>query len=88
MPALEEATLIQQTVCLRPVTPDDLPILGPLPGWEGAYVATGGGTKGILLAPAMARAVADLIVHGSTAIPVEMCTPSRFAAGQRGGTTS
>src|SRR4051794_11230271 len=75
MPALADATLIQQTVCLRPVTPDDLPIVGAVPGLAGAFIATGGGTKGILLAPAMARAVADLILKGTTSLPIEACSP-------------
>jgi glycine/D-amino acid oxidase-like deaminating enzyme len=81
MPAVKDATLIQQTVCLRPLSPDDLPILGPVPGVEGAYVATGGGTKGILLAPAMGRAVSDLIVKGSTTVPIAACDPARFTEG-------
>lgn len=79
MPALKEATLLQQTVCLRPVTPDDLPLLGPVPGVQGAYVATGGGTKGILLAPAMGQSIAELILKGQTSLPIEACRPDRFA---------
>ena len=79
MPSIAEASLLQQTVCLRPVTPDDLPLVGKVPGREGAYVATGGGTKGILLAPAMGRAVADLVLTGQTALPAQACDPARFA---------
>jgi glycine oxidase len=44
---------------LRPGTPDDLPILGRLPGWP-AVVATGHFRNGILLAPWTARQVARL----------------------------
>jgi glycine oxidase len=44
---------------LRPGTPDDLPILGRLPGWP-AIVATGHFRNGILLAPWTARQVARL----------------------------
>ena len=40
---------------LRPGTPDDLPILGRLPGWP-AIAATGHFRNGILLAPWTARA--------------------------------
>lgn len=79
MPSIAEASLLQQTVCLRPVTPDDLPIVGKVPGRDGAYVGTGGGTKGILLAPAMGRALADLILTGQTSIPIAACDPARFA---------
>jgi glycine/D-amino acid oxidase-like deaminating enzyme len=43
-------------------------------------VATGGGPKGILLAPAMGRAVADLILTGRTSLSVSPCAPGRFDA--------
>lgn len=78
LPSLAEAALVRQTACLRPVTPDGMPIVGPVPGWSGAYVATGGGQKGILLAPAMGRAVADLLLNGTTAIPLAGCEAGRF----------
>jgi glycine oxidase len=79
MPSIAEASLLQQTVCLRPVSPDELPIVGKVPGRDGAYVATGGGPKGILLAPAMGRALADLILSGQTSLPIGPCDPARFA---------
>jgi glycine oxidase len=78
MPSLAKATLAHQTVCLRPVTPDGLPIIGRMPDWDGVYVATGGGPKGILLAPAMGLAVADLILTGRTSLPIGSCAPERF----------
>lgn len=48
----------------RPITPDDLPIIGPVPGKPGLFVATGHGTLGITLAPTTARLLTDLIVRG------------------------
>ena len=78
MPALAQARLVRQTVCLRPVTPDGLPIVGKVPGWEGVYLATGGGPKGILLAPAMGRAVADLLLTGRTTFSIASSSPERF----------
>jgi glycine oxidase len=79
MPSLADATLVKHTACLRPVTPDGLPILGAVPGWMGAYLATGCGKKGILLAPAMGQAIADLILTGSTSLDVTPSRPDRFA---------
>jgi glycine oxidase len=81
MPSLADASLVQQTVCLRPVSPDDLPIVGEVPGWDGVYVATGGGTKGILLAPAMGQAMSELILTGRTSLSIEACSPERFVPG-------
>ncbi len=36
----------------RPATPDSLPLLGPIPGHDGLYVAAGHGMLGVTLAPA------------------------------------
>ncbi len=79
MPGIAEARLVQHTACLRPVTPDWLPIVGRATGWDNAYLATGAGKKGVLLSPAMGKAVADLITEGSTELPVEQFAPDRFA---------
>jgi len=49
---------------LRPGTPDGLPILGPLPGAEGVFLATGHYRNGILLAPWTARRVAAMMLAG------------------------
>ena len=79
MPKLSEARLVRQTACLRPASEDGLPIIGEVPGWQGVYLATGAGRKGILLAPAIARAVSDMITCGHTGLPIEGLSPDRFA---------
>jgi glycine/D-amino acid oxidase-like deaminating enzyme len=43
-----------------------LPLIGPLPQLEGAYVATGHNVWGILNAPATGEALAELICDGTT----------------------
>ena len=80
LPSLEGVASVRQTACLRPTTPDHLPIVGKAPGWEGVYLATGAEKKGILLGPAMGRAVADLIVDGETSVPIAPFAPDRFAS--------
>ena len=45
----------------RPATPDSLPLLGPIPGQDGLYVAAGHGMLGVTLAPATGVAVADMV---------------------------
>ncbi len=80
LPSMNEATLAQHTACLRPVTADGMLLLGQVPGWDGVYMATGAGRKGILLGPAMARLVTDLITQGNTALlPLDAFDPGRFA---------
>ena len=80
LPAMADATLVKHTACLRPVTPDWLPILGRTPGYENVYLATGAGKKGILLAPTIGKSIADLITTGETALPIAGFSPERFTA--------
>jgi glycine/D-amino acid oxidase-like deaminating enzyme len=63
-PALVEAKVVARQACYRPVTPDGLPLIGRVPGVEGAYVATGHSVWGVLNAPASGEALAELIVDG------------------------
>ena len=79
IPSLEDAQLVQQTACLRPLADDGKLVLGTVPDWDGVYIATGTGRKGILLGPAVGRLMADLITKGATDIPLEQFLPSRFA---------
>lgn len=79
MPAIADAELVRHTACLRPVTPDWLPIIGKAPGWDNIYLATGAGKKGILLSPGIGKAVSDLVARGTTTLPVDPFTPDRFA---------
>ncbi|MEC9013775.1 MAG: FAD-dependent oxidoreductase [Chloroflexota bacterium] len=78
-PALENAELALHTACLRPVTPDWLPVLGQAPGWENVYLATGAGKKGILLSTGIGKAVADLMTTGETTLSIQGYSPERFA---------
>jgi len=57
-PYLVDAQIIAAQACYRPVTRDGLPLLGAVPGVEGAYVATGHSVWGILNAPASGEAMA------------------------------
>ena len=79
LPVVEEGRLVRQTACLRPVTPDGLPIIGQVHGWDGVYMATGAGRKGILLSPSMALATAQLITRGKSELSVDIFSPTRFA---------
>jgi glycine oxidase len=76
--ALFHATVLGHTVGLRPDTPDHNPYIGMIRGYEGLYLAAGHAYHGILLAPATAHAVADLILNGATELPIEPFDPNRF----------
>jgi len=79
LPAMADAQVVHQTACLRPVASDGLLLLGRVPGFDSVYMATGAGRKGILLGPAMGRAVADLILTGKSPLALEAFSPARFA---------
>jgi glycine oxidase len=64
---------------LRPGTPDGLPVLGRLPGWENVWVATGHFRNGILLAPITGQIIADALISGRMAPGLEPFSPIRFA---------
>ncbi len=61
-PGLAGATVVDLRVGLRPVSGDDLPVLGPVPGWDNVHLATGHGTEGLLLGPYSAALVARCLL--------------------------
>ena len=77
-PAMEEASISWVITGLRPATPDEMPILGPVPGLEGAYIATGHMRKGITLAAMTGELIADSIVDNEPRLPIEPFSLTRF----------
>jgi sarcosine oxidase subunit beta len=79
-PALADAGIQSGWAGLRPVTPDDEPILGPVSQLRGYFNDCGWGGHGIMNAPAAGMAVAQWIVHGEpTSIDIRPFTAGRFA---------
>lgn len=76
-PALAGAAVIERWAGVRPRARSRVPLLGPLPGRPGEYIANGGFRIGFGMAPKVAEVMADLILEGRAAgIPEEF----RFAA--------
>jgi D-amino-acid dehydrogenase len=65
---------------LRPSTPDDLPLIGTVPGFENLYVATGHGMLGVTLAPATAATMVPLVLENKLPSVLEPFRVDRFAA--------
>jgi len=78
-PALEDASFDDCWAGLRPGTLDGLPILGPDGDHHGLYHACGHYRHGVLLAPATARAVADLVLGRQTSYDLAPFAVTRFA---------
>src|SRR5262249_49328886 len=77
-PGLAGFSLVEAYAGLRPGTPDGLPVLGAARDLRGLFYATGLYRSGILLAPAVAAAIADLIVDGRTTLPLRGLGPRRM----------
>lgn len=67
LPSLAELTIVEMWAGLRPATPDGLPYIGPT-SLGGYFVAAGHYRNGILLTPATARLIADILEGRSTGI--------------------
>ncbi|HEV8131127.1 MAG TPA: glycine oxidase ThiO [Acidobacteriota bacterium] len=63
---------------LRPCTPDQLPVLGPIPAFPQVWVATGHYRNGILLAPITGRCVADRMLGRPSSLSMEAFSLERF----------
>jgi hydrogen cyanide synthase HcnC len=79
VPALEKATVKRVWAGLRPGSPDELPILGPVDGLDGYLNACGHFRTGILNAPMTGLVIADLAAGAAPAHPIEPFLLSRFA---------
>ena len=79
LPYLEDAELVYQTACLRPMAPDKMPIIDGSVGIEGLVVSTGGGRQGIALGPAMGIATAALATGEESPVDVSAFSLGRFA---------
>ncbi|MBV9922360.1 MAG: glycine oxidase ThiO [Pseudonocardia sp.] len=75
LPAVAEFTLVETAAGLRPGSPDNRPLIGPL--GNGLFVATGHGRNGMLLAPVTADAVVAVLDGGRGPSAAD---PARFAA--------
>jgi D-amino-acid dehydrogenase len=91
-PGLARATVGDIRVGSRPATLDNRPILGRLPDWSNAFVATGHGAEGLLLGPYSARLVASAVLgvaldaeasaRATASDVLAMCSPDRFSVGR------
>jgi glycine oxidase len=78
VPALGSAPFDGACAGLRPVTPDRLPVLGSIPGWDNAHVAGGHFRNGVLLAPVTASRMAGWILERKTWEGMDGVSAERF----------
>jgi len=69
VPALADAPVVARWAGVRPRARSRAPILGPIPGQPGHFVANGGFKIGFGMAPKVAEVMADLVLEGRDTIP-------------------
>jgi glycine oxidase len=80
MPGIDECTFVEATAGLRPGSPDNAPLLGPVEGLEGVVLATGHYRNGVLQSALTASAVAAWAAGGEPPAAVLPFGASRFDA--------
>ena len=63
---------------LRPCTPDGLPVVGPVPGCEGLFIATGHAMLGLTLGPVTGKLVAEMLLDGAPSSNIDALRVDRF----------
>ena len=61
LPGLEGAPVVAHWAGLRPGSPEGVPFIGPVPGFEGLWLNCGHYRNGLVLAPASCQLLADLL---------------------------
>jgi glycine/D-amino acid oxidase-like deaminating enzyme len=81
--SLRDAEVVSRSACYRPLTVDGIPLIGPVPGAPGAFLATGHASWGILNAPATGRMISEMILDGgSHSVDASPFALSRLPAGR------
>jgi sarcosine oxidase subunit beta len=82
IPILDKAELLTGWTGIRPCTPDDRPIVGPVEAVADLLLNCGWNGEGIIMAPIAGQLLAECIVHGeASTIDITPLAVERFAAG-------
>jgi D-amino-acid dehydrogenase len=75
-PGLSNGTFLETKVGFRPFTPGFLPVAGPLPQFEGIFVANGLGSSGLTSGPYLGAELAKLVSRRPTEIDFSKYDPA------------
>ena len=78
VPELAEAEVVRTWSGLRPGTPDELPFLGAVPGFENLFVGAGHFRSGLQMSPGTSRILADLLTDRQPDISLDGLTFDRI----------
>jgi sarcosine oxidase subunit beta len=85
LPALADASITQAWAGLYEMTPDAMPIIGPVPDLNGFFVIAGFSGHGFQHSPAAGRILADVIMGRDPRFDLAPFRATRFAEGDNGG---
>ncbi len=77
-PGLATATVAEIRIGLRPTSPDGLPVLGRVPGYDNVFVATGHGASGLQLGPHSGATVARMAQGHAADLDLAAFAAERF----------
>ena len=81
MPAFKKAQYVAGWTGPYDITPDWNPLVGPVPGHDGLYVATGFSGHGFKLAPTISESLALSVLGLEPRLPIDMYDVTRFDSG-------
>ncbi len=82
MPAFADAQCTAGWTGPYDITPDWNPIVGPVPGYEGLFVAVGFSGHGFKLAPTIGEGLASVVLGREARVSITPYRMERFAAGE------
>lgn len=82
MPSFQSARLADGWTGPYDITPDWNPILGPVPGHPGLYVAVGFSGHGFKLAPTLGESLAQTLLDLKPSTPIDIYRMTRFQQGE------
>lgn len=83
VPKLEGAEIMRGVTGVYDVTPDSRPLLGEIPGVQGAYVCAGFSGMGFKISPAIGLVMSELVLDGTgKTVDISPFRPNRFAEGK------
>ncbi len=74
----EGPTVREEWYGWRPMTPDDLPVLGAVPGQRGLWLATGHGMLGVTMSAITGQLLCELITGREPTLNMQPFSPARF----------
>jgi len=84
LPALADAQVVKHWAGLRPGSPDGVPYIGQVSGFDGLWLNCGHFRNGLVLAPASCRLLADLMLGREPIVDPAPYAPAGRLADQKG----